>query len=385
MSTQLAQPETVRPARTAQPSKSGVAWLWACLLLASGLLWSGLSGTSNPAQPLHASMIQPASRIAPTANKKFVTKPIRDIRVGDRVLARNPEVSDAERAAAIEPDPATWRQIRMVMQKPDGSDLQIEMLRPLAWLEEQAVSQIDLQTFGWFARDGLLLDVSRWEEGLVGRTIDLNLPEMGAAGPAKILSVQPCPQLEPSSRDNRQLVTATFTHSSGDVLDLHIAGEPKPIGSTANHPFWSEDRQAFVPAGELHEGEHLRRADNTITQVTRITPRRGPPANVFNLEVNAEHVYFVSDAGVLVHNTYLYQKLAADGTHLKYGVTVNLATRYTKAELAGGRLKVLASGANKDILRLERNLHSTMPIGAEEGQKVYLRIQEAAGLLLPPY
>ena len=112
MLTQLAQPETVRPVRTAQPSKSVIAWLWACLLLASGLLWSGLSGTSNPAQPLHASMIQPTSRMAPTANKKFVTKPIRDIRVGDRVLARNPEVSDAERAEAIEPDPATWRHVK---------------------------------------------------------------------------------------------------------------------------------------------------------------------------------------------------------------------------------------------------------------------------------
>ncbi|MFN7769050.1 MAG: hypothetical protein ACK5UC_17740, partial [Planctomycetaceae bacterium] len=42
----------------------------------------------------------------------------------------------------------------------------------------------------------------------------------------------------------------------------------------------------------------------TLRQVTRITPRRGPPVAVFNLEVDAEHVYFVSTAGVLVHNAY---------------------------------------------------------------------------------
>ena len=42
----------------------------------------------------------------------------------------------------------------------------------------------------------------------------------------------------------------------------------------------------------------------TLRQITRITPRRGPPVAVFNLEVDAEHVYYVSVDGVLVHNAY---------------------------------------------------------------------------------
>ena len=102
-------------------SMLGLAWMWACLLIGGGFLWSGLSGTSNPAQPLHASVM----RVPTTPTTKFVTKPIQDLRVGDRVLARNPEVSDSERAEAIEPDPATWRQVSLVMQKPDGSHLRI--------------------------------------------------------------------------------------------------------------------------------------------------------------------------------------------------------------------------------------------------------------------
>ncbi len=303
-STTLSTREPRMPQAQQRPSRHvsmlGLAWMWACLLIGGGLLWSGLSGTSSPAQPLQASMM----RVPTTPTTKFITKPIQDLRVGERVLAHNPEVSDSERAEAIEPDPATWRQVSLVMQKPDGSDLRIEMLRPVDWLADQAVALIDLQTPGWFARDGLLLDEARWEAAIVGRTIELNLPEMGAAGPAKVVAVQPCPQLERNSGDNRQLVTATFQHSSGDVLDLHIHGESEPIGSTANHPFWSEDRQAFIPAGELLPGETLRRADNTLTQLTRITPRRGPPVAVYNLEVNAEHVYFVGQDGVLVHNTY---------------------------------------------------------------------------------
>jgi hypothetical protein len=38
--------------------------------------------------------------------------------------------------------------------------------------------------------------------------------------------------------------------------------------------------------------------------VRRITPRRGPSLAVFNIEVDGEHVYYVGQGGVLVHNAY---------------------------------------------------------------------------------
>ena len=41
------------------------------------------------------------------------------------------------------------------------------------------------------------------------------------------------------------------------MLDLHVAGLNAPLGVTAGHPFWSEDRQDFVPAGMLRAGERL--------------------------------------------------------------------------------------------------------------------------------
>jgi hypothetical protein len=116
-----------------------------------------------------------------------------------------------------------------------------------------------------------------------------------------VLAIEPCP---PLASGPGRTVTGTFAHSAADVLDLEIEGLDTPLGCTANHPFWSEDRQDFVPAGSLTIGEHLRTESGTLRQVTRITPRRGPPVAVFNLEVDAEHVYYVSTAGVLVHNTY---------------------------------------------------------------------------------
>lgn len=84
-------------------------------------------------------------------------------------------------------------------------------------------------------------------------------------------------------------------------------------------------------------------------------------------------------------DTYLYQKVGANGEHLKFGITKNPATRYTEEELNGGRLKILGQGSRKDILQLERNLHETLPIGPEEGQKVYIQKQVEQGLKPPPY
>lgn len=82
---------------------------------------------------------------------------------------------------------------------------------------------------------------------------------------------------------------------------------------------------------------------------------------------------------------YLYQKLGANGEHLKYGITNNPATRYTQEELAGGRLKILAEGERQQMLQLERGLHETLPIGPQEAQRFYIQKQIEQGLIPPPY
>ncbi len=77
--------------------------------------------------------------------------------------------------------------------------------------------------------------------------------------------------------------------------------------------------------------------------------------------------------------TYLYQKLSAAGEHLKFGITDNPATRYTTADLAGGKLKILAEGERSEMLRLERYLHENLPLGPEEGQRYYIERQNGIG------
>ena len=92
-----------------------------------------------------------------------------------------------------------------------------------------------------------------------------------------------------------------------------------------------------------------------------------------------------AEAGEGGVGTFLYQKLGSEGEHLKYGITKNPATRYTAAEMNGGELNILASGAKTDMLALERSLHEWLPIGPEEGQSFYILKQIVNGLRPPPY
>jgi hypothetical protein len=90
----------------------------------------------------------------------------------------------------------------------------------------------------------------------------------------------------------------------------------------------------------------------------------------------------VKSAGRL---TYLYQKVGPSGENLKFGIATNPATRYTSADLGGGNLRIIANRSRTEMLELGRNVHETLPIGAEEGQMFYIQKKIEQGLTPPPY
>ncbi|MCS7017372.1 MAG: Hint domain-containing protein [Gemmatales bacterium] len=150
-------------------------------------------------------------------------------------------------------------------------------------------------------------------------TIELDLPELGAEGTAKVLRIGPCP---PIASGPGHVVTATFKHEpDGELLTVVVGNDE--IGCTANHPFWSEDRQEFVEAGQLRQGERVRTRLEQVAAVVAIKPR--PPTDwVYNLEVQGEHVYEVGPNGVLVHNwcfkiSKLHEDWAKKGCHVHVG------------------------------------------------------------------
>ena len=88
---------------------------------------------------------------------------------------------------------------------------------------------------------------------------------------------------------------------TGTHILVLVEGQEEAIGVTETHPFCSVDREDFVPVGELVEGERLLLFNGETKRVTQRLPRPGPEC-VYNLEVLGEHVYLVTQDGLLVHN-----------------------------------------------------------------------------------
>ena len=146
------------------------------------------------------------------------------------------------------------------------------MLLPVAWIEEHRAA--------------------------AGEAVWLDLAEIGAVGEAEVLAVEPCPAITPGPG---AVVTGRFVHETdgSDVVSLRLEGQPEPIGATANHPFWSLDRAAFVEAGDLAPGERLDTPWGAVRVASvEASAREGL---LYNIETT-EHVFRVGPAGTLVHN-----------------------------------------------------------------------------------
>lgn len=132
--------------------KKMVRWLssnvgWA-VMLTSALIGGALIHRGHmQAKPIDAASagasITPVS-LSPQA-QPTQTRNIENIRVGDRVLAHNPQISDEERAQWQEPDWQDWWHLSLEMPVPARSDpadaepkvVYIELLRPTHWVQDQ--------------------------------------------------------------------------------------------------------------------------------------------------------------------------------------------------------------------------------------------------------
>jgi hypothetical protein len=206
------------------------------------------------------------------------------------------------------------RLLKLRLQQPDGGTVDIELLRDLLWME--------------------------WHNAYEGNRIWLDLEELGAEGWAEVLADEPCPAI---SEGDGPLVTGKFIHSAANVIDLYVTGLDEPIGVTANHPFWSETRQDFIPAGDLAPGEELLSETGERITVLR-AEHRSEPQTVYNLEVDGEHVYAVTEAGVLVHNMCHGNSILSQKANHGYAIINKHTGEIYKFGISGG--KISAAGAS---------------------------------------
>ncbi|QDT78552.1 hypothetical protein Mal35_20010 [Gimesia maris] len=244
--------------------------IFGCLLFTSFCFWKAGAGLIGGADTEILPSAQAA--ISPSFSPpRVVTTPIQQVRPGMRIVGRNPLRIQTE--STIDPTPEGWRLVSVRMLKADGAYFEAELLRPLSWIYRHHAQP--------------------------GAVIQLNMPEMYVVGAAEVLSISDCPPIDPG---DGPVVISTFKNVSHNVLNLYVEGETEPIGVTAGHPIWSEDRQAFVHTDQLQPGERLRSAVGKTVRITSIEIRAGPEP-VYNLEIAGEHVYSVTGSGLLVHNS----------------------------------------------------------------------------------
>ncbi|MFN0197433.1 MAG: Hint domain-containing protein [Planctomycetaceae bacterium] len=238
-----------------------------CFLLAGCCFWNfGSSITSHRhADEAQATVAMP---VASHPSRQSII-PISQIEVADKVRGHNPL---REQVSDVDVNPATWRKIRLRMAKSQSLLLWIDLLRPIEWIEHHAV--------------------------VVGETIHLDLVEMGAVGEAEVLAIEPCPPTQPGLGT---VVIGKFVHECRDaeLVEIRIEGQSESVRVTPEHPYWSEDREEFVPVGELREGERVSttKGQQRIASLSRTTYT----GLLYNLETT-EHVFRVGTHGALVHN-----------------------------------------------------------------------------------
>ncbi len=181
--------------------------------------------------------------------------------------------------------PFTWKWVQFELTEADGSITQIGLLRPNWWILYHKADKI-------------------------GNIVSLSMPEAGISGNAVVT------KLKPNFFDTRfykqqyktpktyRPATGWFIHQSSDTWDYYFEGEPEAIGATSLHPFYSLDRQTYIPAGKLKIGERVKTRKGTITKLIEKEKRSGTEP-VYNLEIYRDHNFYVGEQGLLVHNSYI--------------------------------------------------------------------------------
>jgi len=245
-------------------------------------------------------------------------RPIEQVHLGDRVITTD----HAHQESATGVDPQNWRLVRLKAANVDGSSdgMDLAFLRSMQWLKE--------------------------EKAEIGSEIWLNIPEIGFSGWARVDAIESCPTIRAGVG---RVVTGTITRLNSSVLQLHFEGTAGTLSPTQSHRLYSETRHAWVSAGRLQKGELLKTESGSLrlSSVEKIPGMH----RVYNIEVEADHCYFVGNERVLSHN-------ACGGlTPQEIDEIQNIADRYdVEIDVVGSR----ARGEGN-------NIDTDLPVGHDPG------------------
>jgi RHS repeat-associated protein len=203
------------------------------------------------------------------ANGEWI--PIETVAVGRRVLSRT-EGDDDDDVFCETDVTNSWFRVQTLVTAADGHEFNVGLARSPEWVEETV-----------------------WP-------LAISIPDLGIEGTAQLLNVGPIALEEGPGC----VVTMTVSHLNSSITDIVFDGD-ETIRTTAFHPFWSIDRNEWVPAGELARGEQVNSIGRPLV-VTSVDAIDGVEL-VYNFEVEKRHTYFVGELGAWVHNTGCGPKL----------------------------------------------------------------------------
>lgn len=205
------------------------------------------------------------------------TKAIESLSLGSRVLSEAPEHLPRDTQFG-EPDPLTWRQITLLQSRGDGANIEMELMRPLWWIR--------------------LFQLS------VGMEFSFDIPELHTIGSAKVLGISPCPPIE--HREGQVIIGKFVTRQASNLMTVSLTNGTMFTG-TSTHLVWSVDVGDWRRIDELQAGEKL----DTLAGVVAVQSIENAAiiSDVYNIEVECEHVYRLLGEGVLVHNAQYSQEL----------------------------------------------------------------------------
>ena len=204
---------------------------------------------------------------------------IETLHIGQRVSTPEsshlaPRNEQSVMASRTEVDPTTWRSYKVSLRDAlaESLELEVTLLRPQGWMAEHS-------------------------RRVAGRQeVWVDFEELNARGWAEVIEERACPQI---AEGPGRVITATITRPNEDVRTLTMSsGETLHV--TGNHRMYSATQRDWVPVKDLEIGEELRTSSGRES-VASLGFQRGHH-QVYNLEVETEHCYFVGDAEVLTHN-----------------------------------------------------------------------------------
>jgi hypothetical protein len=150
-------------------------------------------------------------------------------------------------------------------------------------------------------------------------------------------------------------VIGTVKHIGNVVIDVKWPGYTAT--NSPEHLYYSVSRQKYVPANQLEVGEFLRTDDNLITPVQHVSEPRFGLIDLYNIEVEHFHNYYVGAGegkSVLVHN-------GVPGA----GCNINIPRDATRTITKIGDLTKQEAAALARVWRAEQPL-STLPLRLRE-------------------